>query len=147
MSIKTENGQPKLPILVMLFLDDFKDVHGTSLNADAASNTLTGGAAFFHDHDLHGTCFHALAAGNAELLIDHVNAGLGILGDGALFAGLFTLSALDAGHRLCTGSLGHDLDAGIIRMEFLVKSIGASLDAFQTSHTFRTLFNHEFLHN
>ena len=140
-------GSRSCPFLAILFLNDFQNVHGASLNADAAGDTLAGGAAFFHDHDLHGTCFYALAAGNAELLIDHVNAGLGILSDGALFADLLALTALDAGHRFCASSLGHDLNAGIIRMEFLVKSIGASLDAFQTSHTFCTLFNHEFLHN
>ena len=131
----------------MLFFNDFQDVHGTGLDTDAAGNTLAGSAAFFQNHYLHGTCLHALAAGNTELLVDHVNAGLGVLGNGTMLASLFTLATLDAGHGLCAGPLGYDLDAGIIRVELLVKSIGASLDAFQTSHTFRTLLNHEFLHN
>ena len=147
MSIQTENGQPQLPIFVILFFHDFQDVHGTDLDTDTAGDTLAGGAALLQNHDLHGARLHALAAGDAELLVDHVNAGLGILGDGAMLAGLFALAALDAGHGLCAGALGNDLDAGIIRVEFLIKSIGASLDTFQTSHTFRTLFNHEFLHN
>ena len=140
-------GSRSCPPFAVLFFNDFQDVHGTDLDADTAGNTLAGGAAFFHDHDLHGTSFNALATGNTELLVDHVDAGLGILGNGAVLAGLFAFAALDAGVGLCAGTLGYDLDAGIIRVKFLIKSIGASLDTFQTSHTFCTLFNHEFLHN
>ena len=130
-----------------LLFHNFQDVHGTSLDADTASDALGSSAAFLHDHDLHGAGFHALAAGNAQLLVDHIHTGLGILGDRTLLASLLALAALDAGHRLCTVTLGNDLDAGIVRMEFLVKCVGASLHAFQTSHTFRTLFNHQLLHN
>ena len=36
-------------------------------------------------HNLHGAGFHALAALDAQLLVDHVNAGLGVLGDGLVF--------------------------------------------------------------
>jgi hypothetical protein len=64
-----------------------------------------------------------------------------------MLANLFAFAALDAGHRLCAGALCNDLNAGIIRMELLVESIGASANALQASHTFSSLFNGELLHN
>ena len=130
-----------------LFFYDFQDLHGANLSADAASDALGSGAAFLQDHDLHGACLNTLAAGNAQLLVDHVDAGLGVLGDSAMFADLSALTALNAGHRLCASALCGDLDAGIVGMEFLIERIGASPDALQTCHTFCAFFNHELLHN
>jgi len=99
-------------------------------------------------HDLHGTSLDTLAAADAVLLIDHVNTGLGILRDRIMLASLHALAALDADHGLGTAILtGNDLDAGIIGMEFLVKSLGAGLNALQANHTFHILLNSEFLHN
>jgi hypothetical protein len=132
---------------IALFFDDLQDFHGACLGADAAGNALGSGAAFLQDHNLHGASLNTLTARNAQLLVDHVNAGLGILSDSAMLTNLCALATLDAGHGLCTCSLGNDLDAGIVGMKFLVESIGASPDALQTSHTFCTFFNHELLHN
>ena len=130
-----------------LLLHDLQDLHGASLDADATCNTLTGGIALLQYHDLHGADLHALATGNTQLLVDHVNAGLGILGDRTMLASLFTLAALDTGHGLCATALRNHLDAGIIRIEFFVEGIGACANALQTSHTFRSFFHSEFLHN
>ena len=112
-----------------LLFHDLQDLHGASLYADAAGDALGGGAVFGHDHDLHGAGFHALAAGGAQLLIDHVHAGLGVLGDGTGLADLSALAALDAGHGLSACALGNDLDAAQIRVEFFVESVGAGTDA------------------
>ena len=130
-----------------LLLYDLQNFHGASLHADAAGNTLGGSAFFCHDHDLHGAGFYALAALDAQLLIDHVHTGLGILRDGTGFTDLGALAALDADIGLSAGALGKNLDAGIVLMEFLVKSFGASADALQTSHTFYIFLNSELLHN
>ena len=130
-----------------LFFDDLQDLHGTNLGTDAAGDTLGRGTAFLQDHNLHGARLNALAAGNAELLVDHVNAGLGVLSDSTVFADLCALTALDAGHRLCGVTLCNDLNAGIIGMELLVKSVGASLNTLEACHTLCTFFNHELLHN
>ena len=139
-------GSRGCPPFVMLFFNDFQDVHGTGLDTDAAGNTLAGSAAFFQNHYLHGTCLHALTAGNTELLVDHVNAGLGVLGDGLVLAGTHALAALDADVGLGTGALGHDLDTAQGNIIFLIESLGAGLNALQTSHTFTIFLNSELLH-
>ena len=130
----------------VLFFHDLQDLHGAGLDADAAGDALGGGILGLEDHDLHGAGLNTGAAGYAQLLVDHVNAGLGILGDGAMLTGLHALAALDAGHGLGTGALSHDLDAAVIRMELLVEGLGASLHALKTCHALRTLFNHKLLH-
>jgi len=130
-----------------LLLNDLQDLHGASLGADTAGDTLGGGAFSRSDHNLHGADLYTLTAGGAELLVDHVNTGLGILGDCASFANLGTLTALDADHRLGSVALGYDSDAGQIFIEFLVECVGASANALQASHTFGTFFNSELLHS
>ena len=130
-----------------LLFDDLQDLHGACLCADTAGNALGSGALALHDHDLHGACLDALAAADAQLLVDHVDAGLGVLSDGTVLTGSHALAALDAGIGLCAGTLCNDLDAGQIRIEFLVESSGASLNTLQASHTFSILIDNELLHN
>jgi hypothetical protein len=60
---------------------------------------------------------------------------------------LHALAAGDAGHRLCAGALGNDLDAAQVGMEFLVKSGRASADTLQASHTLYILLNSKLLHS
>ena len=131
----------------VLLFHDLQDLHGTGLDADAAGDTLGGGSAFRSNHDLHGADLCALAAGGAELLVDHVHAGLGILRDGTGFANLGALSALDAGHGFGAVTLRHDADTGKIFIKGLVESGGAGADALQASHALRTLLNSQLLHS
>ena len=119
-----------------LFFHDLQHFHGASLHTNAAGNALGHGHFRLMYHDLHGANLNALAAAHAILLVDHVNTGLGILGNGLVLTGLHALTALDADIRLCTAILaGYDLDAGIIRMELLVECLGAGTDTLQASHT------------
>ena len=146
--IKKQQPKPSAAALCRkLLLHDFQNIHGANLNADAAGDALGNGIAFLMYHDLHGADLDALAALDALLLIDHVNAGLGILGDGFMLAGFHALAALDADIGLSAGALGKNLDAGIVLMEFLVKSFGASADALQTSHALGILLNSQLLHS
>ena len=131
----------------MLLLHDLQDLHGTSLNTDTAGDALGSGAVFGSDHDLHGANFNTLAAGSAELLIDHVDAGLGVLGDSTGLTDLSTLAALDADHRLCLTLLVHDLNAGQILMELLIESGRTCVNTLQTCHALSALFNSKLLHN
>ena len=98
-------------------------------------------------HDLHGADLHTLATADAVLLVDHINAGLRILGDRTVLTSLHALAALDAGHRLSSSSFCHDLDAGIVGVELLVKRLRACTHALQASHAFNILFDSELLHN
>ena len=132
---------------VELLLNDFKDLHGACLDTDAASNALGCGAAFLQDHDLGGANLDALAAGNALLLVDHVNTGLGILSDCLVFTNLHALAALDADARLCLIALGQNADAGQILVKFLIECLGASLNALQTGHAGLIFLNGELLHD
>ena len=129
-----------------LLFDDFQNLHGASLDADAAGDALGGGVAFLLDHDLHGADFYALTARNTLLLVDHVNTGLGVLGDRLMLANFHALTALNADIGLCSIALGNDLDAGKIGIKFLIKCFGTSLHALQTSHTFGIFLNSELLH-
>ena len=131
---------------IFLLLHDLQDLHGAGLDADTAGNALGGGANLGLHHNMHGADLDALAAGGAELLIDHEHTGLGILGDGAGFAGLCTLAALDAGHGLGLLVLVDDLDAGKIRIKGFIESIGTGTDALQASHALCSLFNRQLLH-
>lgn len=134
-----------LSVYVLLF-DNFQNLHGASLDADAAGNALGGvGCVLCLDQNMEGADILALAAANTELLIDHVNT-LGILGDGAVFANSGTLAALNANHGLGHTLEIHDLDAGLIGIEFLIESIGAGTDTFQTCHALGTLFHSQFFH-
>ena len=136
-----------LPFWVKLLFHDLQDLHGASLCADAAGNTLGSRTLALHDHNLHGACLDALAATDTQLLVDHVNTGLGILRDGTVLTGSHALAALDAGIGLCAGTLCDDLDAGQIGIKFLVESSRASLNTLQASHTFSILIDNELLHN
>lgn len=99
-------------------------------------------------HNLHGTGSHTGAALDTLLLIDHVNAGLGILSNGLMLACLHALAALDAYIGLGTAvSLANNLQAGQILMEFLVEGFGAGTDAGQTCHTLNVLFHRQLFHN
>ena len=133
-------------MLCKLLFHDLQNFHGAGLDADTASDALGSRGFGLHDHDLHGAGRYALAAADAELLVDHVHAGLGILGDGTVLTSLHALTALDAGHGLGTGTLGNHLDAGQILMELLVESGRAGTDALQAGHAFDILFNSKLLH-
>ena len=132
---------------VVLLFHDLQDLHGAGLDTDAAGDALGGGAVLGSDHDLHGADFHTLTAGGAELLVDHVNTGLGVLGNSTGFTDLSALAALDTDHGLSRAVLLYNLDAGQILMELLVKSGGASIDTLQASHALCTFFNNKLLHN
>ena len=130
-----------------LLFHDLQHFHGANLGADAAGDALGSGTFGLHDHDLHGAGLHALAAADTQLLVDHVDTGLGILGDGTILADLHALAALDADNRLSTLTLGNNLDAGQILMKFLIESIGTSTDTFQTCHALGILLNSKLLHS
>ena len=132
---------------MLLLFDDLQNFHGTSLDTNAAGDALGSGATLGHNHDLHGADFHALAAGDALLLVDHVNAGLGVLGDGLVFTDLHTLAALDADTGLSLIALCQDTDAGQILVKFLIECLGASLNALQTGHAGLIFLNGELLHD
>ena len=141
-------GSQRLPIrLLDLFLHDFQQFHGAGLDADAAGNALGGGAAFLeHDH-VHGAGFGALAAADALLLVDHVHAGLGVLGDGFVLTGTHTLAALNAGIGLGAGTLGHDADTTLLLVKFLIERLGTGGDALQTCHALHIFLSSELLHS
>ena len=129
-----------------LLLNNLEDLHGAGLYADTAGNALGGGLADRSDHNLHGADLCTLTAGGTQLLVNHVNTGLGILGDSTELADLGALAALDAGHRLGTVALGNDLNAGKIRIKLLVEGHGTCPDALKTCHAFTVLFNGKLLH-
>ena len=147
--INKEKGwltQPPFLCNNLLFYD-FQDFHGASLDADTASDALGCRAIGLHHDHLHGASLGALTTADAQLLIDHINAGLGVLGDGTVLTDLHALTAGDAGHRLSACALCNDLDAAQVRMEFLVESGRASADALQASHTLNILLNSKLLHS
>jgi hypothetical protein len=97
------------------------------------------------DHHFKRTGFHAFAAINAELLVQHVYA-LGILGYGSGFTGLGTLPALHAGDDFeFVGCIGpQNVDTGQIlglKIFPLVKSLGTGILTGQTEHTGRQILN------
>ena len=134
-------------LCTILLFDDLQDLHGASLNTDAAGDALGGGAIFGSDHDLHGASLDTLTTANTQLLVDHVDTGLGILGDCTVLTSSHALAALDAGIGLCAGTLCNDLDAGQIGVKLLVESGGASLNALQASHALSGLIDNELLHS
>ena len=131
----------------LLLLDDLQDLHGASLNTDATCNALAGRTIFGSHHNLHGANLNALAAGSAELLVDHVYTGLSILGNCASLTDLSALTALDADHGLSLALLIYNLDAGQILMELLIESGGTCVNTLQACHTLATLFNTKLLHS
>ena len=98
-------------------------------------------------HDLHGTSLYTLTAGGAELFVNHVNTGLGVLGDGTELTGSGTLATLEAGHGFRLTIFIYDSDTGQVLMKLLIESGGASVHARQTSHTLATFFYSKLLHN
>ena len=89
-----------------------------------------------------------LAAADALLLVDHVHAGFGVLGDGLVLTGAHTLATLDAGVGLGTAVFpGNDLDAGLGDVEFLIESLGAGLGALQAGHAFDVFLSSELFHS
>ena len=133
-------------LYVYLVFDDLQDLHGTSLGTDAAGDALGSGTLIGHNHDLHGAGFDTLAAADALLLVDHVDAGLGILSDGLMLTGTHALTALDADIGLCSTVLLHDLDAAQSNIINLIESLRTGLDTLQASHAFCALLNSELLH-
>ena len=130
-----------------LLLDDLQDLHGAGLHADAAGDALGGCAVLGSDHNLHGADLHALAASGAELLVDHIDTGLGVLGNSTSLANLSALAALDAGHGLCSTVLLNDTDAGQIFIEFLVESHRTSTHTLQACHALNIFLNGKSFHN
>ena len=130
-----------------LLLNDLQDLHGASLGADTAGDTLACSATFRKDNDLGRTSLSTLAAGCTQLLVDHIYTGLGILGDRTAFTSLHTQTALNADHGLRTVLALHDMDAGKIGMECLIESLGAGFNASQASHTFHIFLNSQLFHN
>ena len=132
---------------MQLLFDNLQDFHGAGLDTDAAGDALGSGTLGLHDHNLHGAGLDTLAATDTLLLVDHVNAGLGVLGDGFVLAGTHALATLDADIGLSSASLLNDLDAAQGDVIFLIECLGASLCTLQASHTLGILLNNEFLHN
>ena len=130
-----------------LLFDDLQDLHGTGLDTDAAGDALGSGTLGLHDHNLHRAGLDTLAAADALLLVDHVNTGLGVLGDGFVLAGTHALTALDADIGLGSASLLNDLDAAQGDVIFLIECFGASLCTLQASHALGILLNGELFHN
>ena len=134
-------------LYVCLVFDDLQDLHGASLGTDAAGDALGSRAAFLQNHDLHGASFHALTTGNTQLLVDHVDAGLGILGDSTSLTSLHALAALDADHGLgIAGLVGADLNAAEGDIKFLIECFRASLYTLQTSHALLIFLNGKLFH-
>ncbi len=129
-----------------LLLDDLQDLHGAGLDADAAGDALGSRSVLVLDDQAEGAGLGALAAAGAELLADHVNAGLGVLGDGTVGASLGAQTALGADLGLGSALALHDLDAGLGDIILLVESLGASLDALQAGHALGALLDGQLLH-
>ena len=145
----TKKQQPLAAVFYveMLLLHDLQDLHGAGLDTDAAGDALGSRTVFGCYHDLHGAGFYTLATGGAKLLVDHVDTGLGVLGDCTSLADLSTLAALNADHGLCLALLLHDLDTGQILMELLIESGGTGVNALQTCHALSAFFYSKLLHN
>ena len=131
---------------IRLLLDDLQDLHGAGLDADAAGDALGSGGVVILDDQAEGAGLGALAAAGAQLLADHVNAGLGILGDGTVGAGLGAQTALGADLGLGSALALHDLDAGLGDIVLLVECFGASLDTLQAGHALGALLDGQLLH-
>ena len=134
-------------LCIVLLFHDLQDLHGACLDTNATSDALGGGTVFGSHHDLHGANLNTLAAGGAELLVDHVNTGLGILSDCTSLTDLSALTTLNADHGLCLTLLVNDLDAGQILMELLIESGGTCVNTLQACHALAALFNTKLLHS
>ena len=133
-------------MVYFLLFHDLQDFHGASLDTDAAGDALGSRTLILHDHNLHGAGLDALAAANALLLVDHVDTGLGVLGDGLMLTGAHALTTLDADVGLGNASLLNNLNAAEGHIIFLIECLGAGLNALQASHTDFVFLNSELLH-
>ena len=132
---------------MQLLFHDLQDFHGAGLNTDATCDALGGSALLGHDHDLHGADLNTLAALNAQLLVDHVNTGLGVLSDSTGLTDLSTLATLDANLGLSITVLAFNhLDAAEGHVIGLIKCLGTGLDALQAGHASLIFLNSELLH-
>jgi hypothetical protein len=142
---RVTKGHPALK--AKLLLDNFQNFHGASLGADAAGDALGNGIAFLMYHDLHGADLNTLAALHAQLLVDHVDTSLLVLGDCTVLTGLHALAALNADGGLGITVLGNtDLNGAEGHVKFLVECFGTSLNALQASHALSVFLNSELLH-
>ena len=133
---------------MLLLLNNFENFHGASLDTDATSDALGCGILGFQDHDLHGANLYALATADTVLFVDHVHAGLGVLGDGIMLTSFHALAALDTDHGLRAAVFTrNNLDTGIVGVELLVESLGASIYTCQAGHTLNIFLYSELLHN
>ena len=146
-----QNKEKHLPksvgVLGVLLFDNFQNFHGASLDTNAAGDALGNGILVLLNHDLHGAGFHALAAANTVLLIDHVYTGLRVLGDRVMLTAAHALTALNTGHGLCAAVFSYDFDAAQILMKLLIKGGGTSTHTFQASHALHIFLNSKLLHN
>ena len=132
---------------LFLSLYNLKYICGTSLYTDSAGNALGRICrTLWHNHNTERTCFHTLSAAYAKLLVNHVNT-LSILLDRTMFAGLRTLSTLHTYRGLYRSLFLPDLNTGLSRIKFLIKSFGACNLTAKTCHTFTALFHSQFFHN
>ena len=129
-----------------LLFDNLQDLHGASLDANAAGNALGCGTLGLQNHNLHGASLYTSTAADAQLLVDHVHTGLGILGNGPVLAGFHALATLDAHIGLSSATLGHNADAAQVLVKILVECLGAGLNTLQAGHTFGIFLNNELLH-
>lgn len=132
--------------MYFLLFDDFQDLHGAGLHANTAGDALGGNRRVLClDHNMEGAGFHALAAANTELLVDHIDT-LCVLSNGTSLTGSSALAALNTNHGFCFALQLNDLDAGLTGMELFVKSVGTSTNTFQASHALGALLNSQFFH-
>ena len=132
--------------LCTLLLDNFEDFHGAGLDTNTTGDALgSNGRILGLDQNMERANILALATANTELLVDHVNA-LGVLGNGAMLTDSGAFAALHANHWLGLALKIHNLDAGLILMEFLVERIGTCTHTFQTGHAFCALLNRQLFH-
>jgi hypothetical protein len=98
------------------------------------------------NHDLGGANFHTLATADTLFLVDHVDAGLGILGNCLMLTSLHALAALDTDAGLSAAALGNNPDAGQIFVKFLIKCNGTCFNTLQACHALCIFLNSELLH-
>ena len=128
-------------------LRDLEHFHRAGLDADATGDALGGvGHLRLKNDHAKGAGFLTLAAADAELLVHHANARFGVLRNRAVLTGRSTLAALHTGHRANPARALNNLHAGLVRVEFLIKGVGAGTHALQAGHALRTFLYGQFLH-
>jgi hypothetical protein len=95
---------------------------------------------------MEGTSLCALTAGGAQLLINHINTGLGILSDRTVLTSLHAFATLDTCHRLCAALPLNYANTRQIGIKGLMESIGTCANALKARHTLNILFNSKFFH-